>query len=289
MSVRNSVSTPEIRPASVDDLTAIVELLTSCALPASDLSAAHLADFFVASVGDRLVGVAGLEPLGSFGLLRSLAVAPDYRNNGLAHRLVTACEERAKSVLEISNLFLLTTTAADYFLRRGYSEVLRESVPRSVATHPQFLGLCPASARCLGKNLSGHVTNDQTKGFFMKKLEVFDPAMCCSTGVCGVEVDPVLVQFAADLQWMGEQGVEVKRYNLGQEPQAFAANPAVLKEMEAGMDRLPIIAVDGQIVATGVYLSRAQLAQKLGITMAREDKPHIKIGSGCCNSKSGCC
>lgn len=123
----------------------------------------------------------------------------------------------------------------------------------------------------------------------MKKLEIFDPAMCCSTGVCGVDVDPVLVQFATDLQWTGEQGVEVKRYNLGQEPQAFAANPAVLKEMEAGMDRLPIIAVDGQIVATGVYLSRAQLAQKLGIALAREDKPRIKIGSGCCNPKSGCC
>ena len=123
----------------------------------------------------------------------------------------------------------------------------------------------------------------------MKKLEIFDPAMCCSTGVCGVDVDPVLVQFAADLQWVGEQAVEVKRYNLGQEPQAFAANPAVLKEMEAGMDRLPIIAVDGQIVATGVYLSRAQLAQKLGIKLASEDKPRIKLGSSCCNPKSGCC
>jgi hypothetical protein len=49
----------------------------------------------------------------------------------------------------------------------------------------------------------------------MKKLEVYDPAMCCSTGVCGVDVDPVLVQFAADLAWIGEQGVSVTRYNLG--------------------------------------------------------------------------
>ena len=123
----------------------------------------------------------------------------------------------------------------------------------------------------------------------MKKLEVFDPAMCCSTGVCGVDVDPVLVQFAADLQWVAEQGVEVKRYNLGQEPQAFAGNPAVIKEMEAGMERLPILVVDGAIVATGVYLSRAQLAQKLGIALASEDKPRIKVGGSCCNPKSGCC
>ena len=93
----------------------------------------------------------------------------------------------------------------------------------------------------------------------MKKLEVYDPAMCCSTGVCGVDVDPVLVQFAADLAWVAEHGIAVQRYNLGQEPQAFAANPAVVKEMEAGMERLPIIAIDGQIVTTGLYPSRAQL------------------------------
>lgn len=51
----------------------------------------------------------------------------------------------------------------------------------------------------------------------MKKLEVFDPAMCCSTGVCGVEVDPVLAQFAADLKWVAEHGIAVERHNLGQE------------------------------------------------------------------------
>lgn len=105
----------------------------------------------------------------------------------------------------------------------------------------------------------------------MKKLEVFDPAMCCSTGVCGVDVDPVLAQFAADLKWVEEQGVAVARHNLGQEPQAFAANPAVVKEMEAGMDRLPILAVDGHVVSTGIYLTRPQLAQKLGLALATAD------------------
>ena len=120
----------------------------------------------------------------------------------------------------------------------------------------------------------------------MKKLEVYDPAMCCSTGVCGPEVDPVLVTFAAVLAWVAEQGIEVRRYNLGSEPQAFAANPAVVKEMEAGMDRLPILAVDGYIVTTGMYPSRAQLAQKLGIALTTAEKPHIKAGScGCSGGK----
>ncbi|MDA0190240.1 MAG: arsenite efflux transporter metallochaperone ArsD [Proteobacteria bacterium] len=124
----------------------------------------------------------------------------------------------------------------------------------------------------------------------MKKLEVFDPAMCCPTGVCGVEVDPVLARFAADLQWVETQGVAVSRHNLGQAPQAFAANPAVLKEMEAGMDRLPIVVVDGHIVSTGLYPSRAQLAQKLGLPAGDDAAAEKPAGTGkCCTPKSGCC
>lgn len=129
----------------------------------------------------------------------------------------------------------------------------------------------------------------------MKKLEVFDPAMCCSTGVCGVEVDPVLAQFAADLQWVGEQGVAVSRHNLGQEPAAFAANATVVKEMEAGMDRLPVILIDGQIMSTGLYPSRAQLALELGLKGGAGEMKYPEAGTAatatqsCCSPKSGCC
>jgi hypothetical protein len=125
----------------------------------------------------------------------------------------------------------------------------------------------------------------------MKKLEIYEPAMCCSTGVCGVDVDPVLVQFVADLQWLGEQGVEVGRYNLSQQPEAFAANPAVVKELEAGMDRLPVVVVDGHVASTGVYLSREQLAQKLALA-AKTASPALEIPvveSSCCKPSSGCC
>ncbi|HJW26931.1 MAG TPA: arsenite efflux transporter metallochaperone ArsD [Rhodocyclaceae bacterium] len=121
----------------------------------------------------------------------------------------------------------------------------------------------------------------------MKELEVFDPAMCCSTGVCGVDVDPVLAQFAADLKWVEEQGVTIERHNLGQEPQAFVANPAVVKEMEGGMDRLSIIAVDGNIVSTGMYPSGAQLAQKLGIALTTGETTQVKAGG--CGCKPGTC
>lgn len=121
----------------------------------------------------------------------------------------------------------------------------------------------------------------------MKNLEVYDPAMCCSTGVCGVSVDPVLAQFAADLKWVEAQNIAVQRYNLGQEPQAFAANPAIVREMEAGMDRLPILVLDGRIIATGMYPSRQQLAQKLGIPDAESSTAPPK--KSCCSPKSGCC
>jgi hypothetical protein len=120
----------------------------------------------------------------------------------------------------------------------------------------------------------------------MKSLEVFDPAMCCATGVCGVDVDPVLAQFAADLQWVAAQGVTVSRHNLGQEPAVFAANADVVKEMEGGMERLPIVRIDGRIVTTGLYPSRAQLAQKLGLN-ADADAPAPQ--KSCCAPKSGCC
>ena len=127
----------------------------------------------------------------------------------------------------------------------------------------------------------------------MKKVEIFDPAMCCSTGVCGVEVDPVLVQFNADLLWLAEQGVTVTRYNLSQQPQAFTANPAVLKELEAGMERLPLTLIDGRIVATGAYLSRAQLIQKLELptSAAPATRPqlNVQVNSGCCEPGSNCC
>lgn len=121
----------------------------------------------------------------------------------------------------------------------------------------------------------------------MKKLEIYDPAMCCSTGVCGVDVDPVLAQFAADLEWLAEQDVQVLRYNLSQAPGVFAANPAIVREMEAGMDRLPIVVVDGRVVSTGVYLSRQQLMDKLDLA----DQPTLipAVEASCCKPGGGCC
>ena len=88
----------------------------------------------------------------------------------------------------------------------------------------------------------------------MKKLEVFDPAMCCSSGVCGPSVDPLLSRFSADLDWLSGQKVVVTRYNLSQEPRAFASNPLVSAALKKeGPDCLPLIVAGGKIVSKKKY------------------------------------
>jgi len=101
------------------------------------------------------------------------------------------------------------------------------------------------------------------------KMSVYDPAMCCSTGVCGPAVDPKLPRFAADLEWLGTQGITVERFNLAQQPAAFAQNP-VVKEMlsKQGNDCLPLILVDGAVVSTGSYPSRERLAAFVNLSYA---------------------
>ena len=100
----------------------------------------------------------------------------------------------------------------------------------------------------------------------MTIVQVFDPAMCCSTGVCGPSVDPRLVRFAADLDWLKSQGVSVERFNLSQEPRVFAENATVKDALEvAGEAALPLVQVDGEVKSRGVYPSRDELAVWAGI------------------------
>lgn len=97
-------------------------------------------------------------------------------------------------------------------------------------------------------------------------VDVFDPALCCSTGVCGPAPDPALPRAAADLAWLGKMGVTVARHNLATEPAAFAASEPVRRALEAGgVAVLPLVLVDGRVVATGAYPDRATLARAAGL------------------------
>ncbi|MFN2411185.1 MAG: arsenite efflux transporter metallochaperone ArsD, partial [Halomonas sp.] len=95
----------------------------------------------------------------------------------------------------------------------------------------------------------------------MTTITVYDPPMCCSTGVCGADVDQQLITFAADLDWLKSQGVTVRRINLSQEPTEFTINEEVKVLMQAsGGDDLPAILVDGKMVSKARYPSRKELA-----------------------------
>jgi hypothetical protein len=100
----------------------------------------------------------------------------------------------------------------------------------------------------------------------MVKIEIYDPPMCCPTGVCGPNVDPKLVQFAADLEWLKGKGVMVERYNLAQQPDKFVDCQAVTDAMVLAGDLcLPMILANGEIVSRNTYPKRADLARLAGV------------------------
>ena len=119
----------------------------------------------------------------------------------------------------------------------------------------------------------------------MPKLQVFDPAMCCSTGVCGPSVDPALAQFASDLEQLKAAGVVVERFNLGQEPGAFVGDPVVSAAIRGRSDALPLLLVDGKIVSEGVYPPRDDLYRLVGVASAVA--PKLAVANTCCSPAAG--
>ena len=100
----------------------------------------------------------------------------------------------------------------------------------------------------------------------MSTIQIFDPALCCSSGVCGTDVDQNLVNFSADVEWVRQSGAVLERFNLAQQPMAFAENAQVKAFLErAGQEALPLTLVDGQVVLAGRYPSRTDLARWAGL------------------------
>ncbi len=99
----------------------------------------------------------------------------------------------------------------------------------------------------------------------MKRLEIYDPAMCCSSGVCGPSVDPQLSKLAADVAFLKSRGVDVQRFNLAHQADQFATNTVVLAEMGTEAEHLPLFIIDGVIRAKGRYPGRAELAEWFGL------------------------
>lgn len=96
----------------------------------------------------------------------------------------------------------------------------------------------------------------------MKKVDIFDPAMCCTTGVCGPSVDPELTRIASAIYALEKKGFNIQRYQLTKEPDKFAENKEVNQILQdQGPDGLPIILVNDQVMKTGSYPTNEELAE----------------------------
>lgn len=133
----------------------------------------------------------------------------------------------------------------------------------------------------------------------MKTVKIFDKPMCCSTGVCGPDVDPVLPRFAADLDWLQSLGHHVERFNLAQQPQAFIDHPLVHQRLSrVGTECLPLILVQDQVVSEGAYPDRTAMAEWIA-EEAVAKPPTVRslpmsgtgdgASGGCGCGPSGCC
>ncbi|MBI5578381.1 MAG: GNAT family N-acetyltransferase [Deltaproteobacteria bacterium] len=134
------------------DLLAVRQLLSESSLPISDISARHLQHFFGCGSGPGLEGVIGLELFDEVALLRSLAVVSSCRNAGLGSGLVAHAERHARAQ-GIRNIYLLTTTAEDFFLRRGYARLEKAQAPTAIKSTKEFSGICPVSSAFMVKHL----------------------------------------------------------------------------------------------------------------------------------------
>ena len=132
-------------PARPHDLRGALELLGRSELTQQDVSEGWGHYFVVREDDGRVVGVAGLELHGDFGLLRSVAVDEDYRGQGLAAALIEAVLQRAQRV-GLRSVYLLTTTGRDYFARRGFADVGRDDAPAAIRESWEFKNGCPSTA-----------------------------------------------------------------------------------------------------------------------------------------------
>ena len=140
----NPSAEAKVRAARVGDLPAIEHLLTASHLPLAGVAEA-LPGFVVAESGGAIIGTAALEACCDYALLRSVAVAPEWRSRGLGRALVTRVIADAEA-RGLRALYLLTTTAEHYFPSFGFQEITREEVPVDVRATEEFQRACPASA-----------------------------------------------------------------------------------------------------------------------------------------------
>lgn len=128
----------------------------------------------------------------------------------------------------------------------------------------------------------------------MPTIRVYEPALCCNTGVCGPDVDESLVTFTADLGALKDLGIDIERHNLANDPTAFATDETVRAFLQvAGSEGLPLTLVDGVTVMTGSYPAREQLLKFAGVETEVVPAGVTLLGeaddsASCCGGTSCC-
>ncbi len=143
---------PTLRQAQPDDWDAVQSLLLASELPVDDLGPQKLDGFLIAEDDNAMVGLIGLEVLGTVGLLRSLVVEKSARRSGLGGKLVGALESAAQTA-GIAELWLLTIDAERFFQRHDFEIVDRAAAPGEIRNSDEFSTLCPGTAWLMRKSL----------------------------------------------------------------------------------------------------------------------------------------
>jgi amino-acid N-acetyltransferase len=152
-SARPEPPVPAIVAARRSDLPRIRGLLDNASLPSVDITEESLEHFLVYREHLGVAGVVGIERYGQAALLRSLAVTGDRKGCGIGKNLVAAAEDLAAR-LQVRSIYLLTTTAADFFEYRGYRRIERDEAPPDIRSTQEFSSLCPSTAVLMVKTQS---------------------------------------------------------------------------------------------------------------------------------------
>jgi arsenite methyltransferase len=241
-----------VRPARVSHLEGVRTLLDGASLPLAGVADQFEDGYVVAETDGALVGAAGIEVYGAYGLVRSVVVAPEWRGRGVGEALLRERLEWARG-RGLRRVYLLTTTAAGWFRGLGFETVARDDVPASVRRSPEFSSICPSSAEVMeyrlvqipraccgpasrGLEVTRHIDLGDADALKAEVREKYGAAATRAAGgarssCCGAAPDEVWDPITADLYDDGETSglpMEAVLASLG------CGNPTALASLEAG-------------------------------------------------------
>lgn len=247
-----------------------------------------IAGAMLVSEYERLLQEAGFNPVVVSETGADLNV---YAQAGSAGSAGCCSSEPAVSCCNASNN-VAAASSKEVSVHDGLAQVLRDFDANAYAASVRVYATVRShsvSSRHTNSSNDVFPLSTQQKASTMKTILIYDKPMCCSTGICGPSVDPVLPRFAADLDALKNAGHTVERYNLSQQPQAYIQNAEIHALLSTkGTDVLPVVMVDGHVVSRGIYPSREMLDMWTGGAAAKPVSLPI-APEGCCSGSTGCC